>query len=91
MAGTTPSCAAMKDPRGMDGQAPTRDEEAGRGKRMGVEKIVPHSFVRRKEASRLQQRRTHGGSTDCITASHRRKSDTRSQKGAKTSKKDWKR
>ena len=39
----------------MDGKAPTCDEEAGRGRRLGAEKIVRLWLVRRKEVSRMHR------------------------------------
>ena len=48
MAGANPSSAAKKDQRSVDRQAPTCDEEGGRGGRMGVENIVRHWLVGRK-------------------------------------------
>ena len=49
MAGVNPSCAAKDDQRSVDGQAPTCDEETGRGRRMSAKKIVRHWMVGRRE------------------------------------------
>ena len=74
-------------------KAPTCDEEAGRGRRMGAEKIVRYWLDRRREVSRMSRTETLGLYHSPVG----RRSDTRSQKGwgnrehkAKTSKIDWK-
>ena len=62
MAGDNPSCAAQKDTRSVNGQAPQRDEGIGRGSRMGAEKIV-QNWLLLLEVSGMWQRRRHGKST----------------------------
>ena len=46
--------------RKMDRQAPQCNEETRRGRRLGAEKIVRRWLVRRKEVSRMHQRKRHG-------------------------------
>ena len=53
MVGSDPSYAAKKNKCGVDGKAPTCDEEAGITRRLGAEKIVRHWLIRRKEVSRM--------------------------------------
>ena len=69
----------MADQRILDRHAPQCDEEAGRRRRMGTEKIVRHWLVRREEVSPVTRKRARR-SAGCTVVYHGEKSETRAQR-----------
>ena len=98
MVGSDRSYAAKEDQRSVDGEAPTCDEEAGLGRRLGAENIVRHcarSYEKRCRGYVIKmQART---STDCTIGPCWKEVRNQIPEGlwkweqrAKTSKEDWK-